>query len=73
MAVAMRWVAWKISPSRGGNTAPPTMAITIKDPPIFGFGPNSFMPNANIVGNIRDMKLVATVRAPLTVGLSPDN
>ena len=56
MAVAMLLVAWKTSPSRGGKTAPPMIAITISDPPSFVLGPNPLIPRAKIVGNIKDMK-----------------
>ena len=45
-----------MKPIAGVKTAPPTMAITIKEPPILVFGPSRFNPNAKIVGNISDMK-----------------
>ena len=61
MALAILLVAWNISPSMGGNMAPPMIAITIKDLPSFVFEPSSLIPSANIVGNIKDMN--ALVRA----------
>jgi hypothetical protein len=45
-----------INPIRGGKKAPPTMAITINELPIFVFGPIPLIPNAKIVGNINDIK-----------------
>ena len=56
MAVAMLRVAWNTNPSKGGNTAPPMIAITIIDPPSFVLGPSPLIPRAKIVGNIKDMK-----------------
>ena len=40
----------------GVRIAPPTMAITINDPPSLVFGPSPFRPRAKIVGNMSDMK-----------------
>ncbi len=40
----------------GVSTAPPTMAITSKEPPILVLGPSFFNPRAKMVGNISDMK-----------------
>ena len=45
-----------IHPITGGKTAPPTMAITINDEAFFVFGPKSLIPNANMVGNMIDIK-----------------
>jgi hypothetical protein len=45
-----------IRPITGGNTAPPTIDITINDEAFFVLGPRSFIPRAKIVGNITDMK-----------------
>jgi len=56
MAVAMLRVASKISPISGVNTAPPTIAMMIIDPPSFVLGPSFLIPKAKIVGNISDMK-----------------
>jgi len=40
----------------GVRTAPPAIAITSSEPPIFVLGPSPFNPSAKIVGNIRDIK-----------------
>lgn len=45
-----------ISPIIGGKIAPPTIDITIKEEALFVSGPRSLIPNANIVGNIIDIK-----------------
>src|SRR5664279_1729522 len=52
----MLWNVSEISPITGVNTAPPTIAITSSEPPIFVFGPSPFKPIAKIVGNMSDMK-----------------
>ena len=40
----------------GVKAAPPTIPITIIEPPSFVLGPSSFRPRAKMVGNIKDMK-----------------
>ena len=56
IAMAMLPVLSAINPITGVNAAPPMIAMMIIDPPILVFGPSSFIPNAKIVGNMRDMK-----------------
>ena len=45
-----------IYPIKGGNTAPPTMAIIIYEDAFLVFGPKSLIASANMVGNMIDMK-----------------
>jgi hypothetical protein len=45
-----------IQPISGGKIAPPTIAITIKEDAFFVLGPRSLIPNANMVGNMIDIK-----------------
>ena len=61
-----------INPISGVRIAPPTMAITIREPPILVLGPSPLSPSAKIVGNISDMKkLVSTIaHTPIQLGCS---
>jgi len=43
-------------PIKGGTSAPPTIAMIIKDEPNFVCVPKSFTPKAKMVGNMIDMK-----------------
>ena len=45
-----------IQPIKTGQTAPPTIIITIIEEPFFVNPPRFFIPNAKIVGNIIDMQ-----------------
>ena len=49
-------VTSEIHPINGGNSAPPTIDITMKDDPFLVWGPKFFIPRAKIVGNIIDIK-----------------
>jgi hypothetical protein len=49
-------VASEILPISNGKTAPPTIDIIMKDEAIFVSSPRSLIPNANIVGNMMDIK-----------------
>ena len=61
-AIARLEKTWEMSPIAGVRTAPPTIPMMMKDPPIFVFGPNPFTPSAKIVGNMTDMKkLVSSI------------
>jgi hypothetical protein len=61
-----------LDPMTGVKTAPPMMAITIIDPPIFVLDPNPLIPSAKIVGNMRDIKkLVRKIdQSPIQPGIS---
>ena len=47
---------WYATPINGVNTAPPIIAITIKEEAGLEFAPSPRRPRAKIVGNIKDMK-----------------
>ena len=56
MASAILCVLSDIKPIIGGKTAPPTIAMTINDPPSLVFSPSPLIPNAKMVGNMSDIK-----------------
>lgn len=59
-----------ISPIKGGKKAPPTMAMTIIDPPIFVWTPSPLILSAKLVGYISDIKKLVKniVQTPIHPG-----
>ena len=70
MAIARLVVVSEIRPMIGVQTAPPTMAIMMNDPPNFVFTPNPLTPRAKIVGNISDIKKLVVIKdhPPIPLG-----
>ena len=66
----------EIHPINGGNTAPPTMDMTMKDEAFLVCGPKLLIPRAKMVGNMIDIKKKTPYNAimdinpnfPLTTG-----
>ena len=52
-----------VQPINIGKIAPPTIDITIKEAPSLVFSPRSLIPNANMVGNMIDIKKKIKKRA----------
>ena len=59
----MFFVLSEIRPRTGGKGAPPTIAIMIRLDPIFVSWPRPFIPSANMVGNMIDIKKPIPINA----------